>query len=1039
MAMENLVTRRLPWLIGRQKEKESIVRAIEGQGLPILFLEGIPGIGKTALLEEASRIAQEHGVLCPPIVDFYDTEMHAHRALEAAIALNLDQEKKAFQEYWHQREQMERILPLERKTLREQEEELWELFLKGYTSVVEQKQVVLRFDTTERLEYERDSEEVLTDCEVSPEDAPSWEWVLKRIGKLKNTVILIAARPTPTGLLKDRLLKTHEGRVDYLNVEGFTLEETGAYFRAIDFGKQVADESPEMVGKIHLLTDGRPILIALALDWLERGIWESHIYPANLEELKSLKGQAQEEEHFGRRGEAWWRWDEIKRNFEIALVQQIRSLNHTRLDAAVQYAALARKGCNAELLSRLMGVSLEEAERLVEQLLTLSFVKPPRGPRQLFFLHDEMYDLVEKYIWLVDWPDYSEQARLDRIIIDWYTEQVEALKECSKACLDWRERTTLRRQEQLLMTERLYYQHDEDPRIGYQEYSHLDEQAIGSRENEWDIWLRNEALWFTSHRAWRQGKPIDTGERGYPRRDPARIRDGKVERSPAVDHDCRRRWINRYIARNEMEKAARIAEKLLKKSRESPHPEEPELYRGGVQIALATAQAYMGGEFTEPALRNFDEGIQALMGVPERHREPWLFSYLLGVAHLYRGLALRGSLQLNEAAQAYSHAAYYYRGISYQPGLAEAMNNLAYIYARQGRLEPARASCEEALNVRRELGDEYNIGLSLNTKGIIYERMDRPLTAIHNSEQALALFKEISNERGIILAEINLGRSCRRKARSSEWGQKDEDFNAGKEHLEDAIYRQRQLGASADMFYRIEAHNELGCLYRDWVATLHEKGIKDDSRLRELLEEAESHLNTVISLAAQEGQVLARHAIQYVDSLEDLARLYYWRGKSGLPVGSWAGQRGIDSPLQAMRSLLDEAKELAEQRLKESEELCLFVGKIHLQYARLAREEAEKEKRRDKLDHVAKHYARAAAFLESYSFDAPELRKTVSDTCDWLCTLQPQEARERIEQMYSTLKADGQGSRRLKEWISSVVYPLLGVGWPEEEQEVSNG
>ncbi len=1034
MAIENLVTRRLHWLIGRQKEKEGIARAIKGQGPPILFLEGIAGIGKTVLLEEASRIAQEYGALCPPIIDFYDTDMHAHRSLEAAIALSLDPKKKAFQDYWTRREQMERTMLPERKTQKEQEKELWGLFVKGYTNVAENQRVMLRFDTAERLEYERDSQEVLTDCEVSPQDAPSWEWLLERIGDLENTTSLIASRPTD--LLKQRLLITHEGRVLTLEVKGFTIEETEAYFRATDFGKQVADESPEMVSKVHLLTDGRPILIALALDWLQRGMWERHIYPVSLEELRTLKEQAQEEEKSNRRGEAWWRWDEIKHSFEIALVQQIRNLNHTGLDVAVKYTALARRGCNAELLSRLIWISLEEVKGLVKQLLTLSFVRPSRGPRNLFFLHDEMYDLVEKYIWLVDWPDCSEQARLDRVIIEWYTEQIEELKKRIKTSRDWRERAALRSQQQLLTAERLYYQHDEDPRLGYREYSHLDEEAVGSRENEWDVMLRNEALWFTSHRAWRQGKSISVVGGEYPLRDPAWVRNGKVERSPAVDHDCRRRWVNRYIARNEMEKAARVAENLLKKE---PREGEPELYRGGVLIALATAQAYMGGEFLEPALRNFQEGIQRLESAPEEHKEPWLYPYLLATAYLYQGLALRNSLRLGEAVRSYSQAMLHYRSIGYQAGLAEAMNNLAYIYARQGRLDQALASCEEALRIRQELGDEYNVALSLNTKGIVYERMDRPLTAIHNSEQALALFKEINNERGIILAEINLGRSYRRKARSPEWGQKNEDFEVGRGHLEDAIYRQEQMGASAEMFYRIEAHNELGCLYRDWAATLVDKGIRDSSKLLEHLGEAESHLNRAIGLATQEGQILTRHAVQYADSLEDLARVYYWRGKLGFSVGSWAKQRGFDRPLQAMKSLLDEAKRLIEERLKEWEELRLIVGKTHHQYARLAREEAEEESKRDKLDYVAKHYAWAAALLESYSFDAPELRKTVADACEWLCTLQPQEAKERVEQMHSTLKADGQKSERLKDWVNSVVYPRLGVGWPEEGPEVAHG
>ena len=228
-------------------------------------------------------------------------------------------------------------------------------------------------------------------------------------------------------------------------------------------------------------------------------------------------------------------------------------------------------------------------------------------------------------------------------------------------------------------------------------------------------------------------------------------------------------------------------------------------------------------------------------------------------------------------------------------------------------------------------------------------------------------------------------------------------------------------------------------LYRDWVATLTEKGIRDDSRLPEFLDTAESHLKESINLATENERVLKRHAVQYADSLEDVARVYYWRQRAGLSVGSWAEERGIDSPLQAMKILLDQAQDLAEDHLRESEELGLMVGKMHHQCARLKRAQAEsKVSKRDELYHDAsKHYAWAAAFLETYSLDAPELRKTVSDACDWLSALEPQEAEERIRQMHSVLNAKGRESKRLEEWVDSVVYPLLGVGWPKEEQEKS--
>jgi len=1018
--MSDLVTQRIS-LVGRQKERTSIARAIAGQGPQILFIEGIAGIGKTTLLEKAGQMAQEQGALCPPIVDFYDIEMHAHRALEATIALSLDPDKRAFHEYWAHREQVERTLLPGRKTLKEQEQELWRLFLKKYADAAEEQRLLLRFDTAELLEYERDSEEVLADCDVSPQDAPSWEWLLERIGDLKNTAILIAARPTETGLLKQRLLDTHKERVFPLELKGFTLEETEAYFRAIAFGKQVADESPEMLGKVHLLTEGRPILIALALDWLERGMWERHIYPTGLEELKAWKEKAQAEEDSGQLGEAWRQWDEVRRSFEIALVQQIRSLDHTGLDMAVKYAALCRKGCNAELLARLMEIPQEEkVEELVKQLLTISFVKPARGLSQLFFLHDEMYYLVEKYIWQVDWPDYSEQTRLDGIIIDWYTEQIEDLSRRIPEESDLSKRSELRRQQQLLYTERLYYQFDKDPRYGYQEYTHLDEEAIASRELEWDHLLRNEGLWFTRTRGLR------LIERG-----PTIQRNGKIIRNPTIDYDCRRRWVWRYIAQNELKKAVRVAEKLLAKPYDH---DEPELWRGGVQVAMATALAYQGGAYTEAALQHFQEGIHKLEAVPQDHKEPWLYPYFLGTAHLYQGLALRNWLRLGEAAENYETAISLFRGIDHKPRMAESLNNLAYIYARQGKLKEGKEACEQALKIRKELADEYSQGLSLNTLGIIYERMDQPLEAIRYSQEAMALFQKIGSERGIILAEINLGRSYRRKGRSLEWGRLDEDFQTGQRYLAYAIALQEEQGADADIFYRIEAQNELGCLYRDWVATLYEQCRLTTEVAQGYLDQAEGHLLVAVFLTSGEKPVSAQNLIQYADCMEDLARVYYWRGRLGLPVGQYGQQESKESPYEVERVILDRVVEEVEKSGQEKwEEIDLILGKVHVQYARLERETGTPKS-------TAEHYARAAGLLERYSLDAPELHKAISDVSTWLMSLTSAQVQEIVDTMAITLQKEKLGSMRLRGTINTVVHALHRVHWPGAvNQEAAHG
>jgi hypothetical protein len=285
----------------------------------------------------------------------------------------------------------------------------------------------------------------------------------------------------------------------------------------------------------------------------------------------------------------------------------------------------------------------------------------------------------------------------------------------------------------------------------------------------------------------------------------------------------------------------------------------------------------------------------------------------------------------------------------------------------------------------------------------------------------------MNSERGIILAEINLGRAYRRKARSLEWGQKDEDFEAGREHLQDAIHRQDRLGASADMFYRIEAHNEMGCLYRDWVSTLAKKE-RDSSHLGLYLDEAEKHILKAIALSTEEGHVLARHILQYIDSMDDLARVYYERARLNFPHPE-------GEPLTIMRSKLDTARGLAEEHLEGWDELKLILGKIHFQSARLALTTKEQ----DYLEDTARNYALAAGYAEGYSLDAPESHKFVSEASAWLCELEAEEAKGCIQAMYTALNDSGLDSFRLREGVNSIVYHRLGVGWPKKVQEVVSG
>ena len=83
---------RLPITVGRHREMEQITQGISETR--IILMEGEAGIGKTTVLGSAEQLARVQGVIVPPIVDFYDTQVHSLQGLEFAIANALDTKSK---------------------------------------------------------------------------------------------------------------------------------------------------------------------------------------------------------------------------------------------------------------------------------------------------------------------------------------------------------------------------------------------------------------------------------------------------------------------------------------------------------------------------------------------------------------------------------------------------------------------------------------------------------------------------------------------------------------------------------------------------------------------------------------------------------------------------------------------------------------------------------------------------------------------------------------------------------------------------------
>jgi predicted ATPase/DNA-binding CsgD family transcriptional regulator len=101
------------------------------------------------------------------------------------------------------------------------------------------------------------------------------------------------------------------------------------------------------------------------------------------------------------------------------------------------------------------------------------------------------------------------------------------------------------------------------------------------------------------------------------------------------------------------------------------------------------------------------------------------------------------------------------RALGDQPGVALSLHNLGRVAHYRGDLERAAALYDESLAIRRALGDQRGVALSLNSSGVLARdrRDDERARALY--EESLALFRELGDTWGIGLLLNNLARVTR--------------------------------------------------------------------------------------------------------------------------------------------------------------------------------------------------------------------------------------------------------------------------------------
>jgi hypothetical protein len=1006
-SMERSVAYRLTDLVGRQVEQQAIREAIR-EGVKVVCLEGEGGIGKTFLLTQAQDFIQESAYSMPVtvlgIVDFYDTMMHGSIALEDVIAQRAKEknpDEEIFVEFF-------KVLDLYRSG-RGDEKRVHNIFVEEFNRWVAGRKAVLCFDTAEALEYGRDAQEVIDDCKAGGPDTSAVMWIRKYLPQLDETTLLLAGRPTR--YLQDYLKEEYTSEQwRTLRLNTLSLEESREYFHRSEYGQH---EDKETIERVWLLTNGRPILLSLAIDWLHQRMQLEELYKYDLD---ALREEQKKQSHV---------WEQYCTDFETALIHKIRFLS-SPTDLALYYAARARKGFTAEMLYEILtdntlpqkhlDLTLADVRELVRELSQLSFVKHPYGAREgWYFLHDEMYDLVDQYIWLNDYPEYTHQAQTSQFIAEkiYGREMTQGLvadsvKKVREANFNV-DLLRARRKLDILRTERLFYELEADPQEGYRQYCRLDAQAIDQNLSEWDDMLRVEFLRFVhTFPYWAKRNGL-VKQIVRPSKKPIVI--------DTVNQLARALWVHRFVSQGKREKAVRIAQKLLDK-----YPNWPDFWKAIVKVAQGAAYVRLGNREARKILQDALDKLETV-----QTEDNWLVQHYRGLTYLYLGLQARAEWRLDEADQMYAKAHLIFEDNGEDISAARALNNAAFILIKQGDYQRAIQNVTDAIQIRDDFGDVVGKGLSLNTHAIALDRSGQSVRAWSLALDALRhlqLAKENGFpglDRAIAMVYINMGRIQRHRARGERphtTNRIERNWERAQQHLENAD----ELSKELEPYYQFDLYNQLGLLYSNWANWAYTRQPEDRERYYELLEKSDKNFREADQLAKDEGLDIDR-----ADSLEDWAWNFHLRRAYG------------DDMYESMSH--EELRDAVFGKLKDAEELALrsidnpdakglqayyILGSVYHQRGRFI------HKFEGDVTAALRQYALSVAYYTKFSVNPTDplerrerVREHIRYTLEDMLVESSKESLERVrDEMLSAVQEENLSTDALRHWLDELIIDL---------------
>jgi tetratricopeptide (TPR) repeat protein len=299
------------------------------------------------------------------------------------------------------------------------------------------------------------------------------------------------------------------------------------------------------------------------------------------------------------------------------------------------------------------------------------------------------------------------------------------------------------------------------------------------------------------------------------------------------------------------------------------------LFWGNLLTYYGEALVYVG-TFESQVQLILDQGIRLLKSLKLHQDESlsWLKNKTLGRAFNTLGYLSRSHGHYGDALAAYQNALDSFNNTDILDEKADTLNNVAFTLALLGISERSITYANQALVSRQQLGQNYPVALSHNTRGIIYSLQGQHELGQRESQLALNIFEELESPRGIGLACNALGYIFRKQGEGWKLTQSTSSdaifcFRQSSKYLERA--EKVFSGEVSEPIRLWEAFNEQGSLYREWGLLQHEQ--QEIEAAQELYAKA-----VECQLKALEIARKYRMRFQEADTYDDLAKVLWDQG-----------------------------------------------------------------------------------------------------------------------------------------------------------------